>query len=299
MIPVITGTSVTTIGSGGPDGVFFEGRTVTLSPYRMAKHETTWELWDAVVRAGETASKGYTFTDGSGWQGYDAAGTSTPVGTGLGPNKEKRPVTMVTWYDVIAWCNLYSEVSGLQPVYYTSSTSGVFIKNATAPSDFATAYMDRSKNGFRLPTEAEWEFAARGGDPGAVAWNYAYAGSNTLGDVAWYRVNAGDSMFGIIADFGAHPVGTKPATSTSDNWANSLGLYDMSGNVMEWCWDGAEYPITGGTVTDPTGVDFDSARSLRGGGWCDDDVYCMVTTRYFSGASSGSSVDFGFRVVCP
>ena len=113
---------------------------------------------------------------------------------------------------------------------------------------------------FRLPTEAEWEFAARGG---TQSQGYKYSGSNTIGDVAWYYDNSGNAK---------HPVATKAA--------NELGLYDMSGNVWEWCqdWYGS---YSSGAQTDPTGPTTGSGRVKRGGSWDDDAGNCRVSNRYF------------------
>ena len=137
---------------------------------------------------------------------------------------------------------------------------------------------------FRLPTEAEWEYAARGGNKSR---GYKYSGSNTIGDVAWYRVNAyavGESS----PAYGSHPVGTKSP--------NELGLYDMSGNVWEWCsdWDG---DYSSSSQTNPTGPTSGAARVGRGGGWSFGAQYCRVAYRFrLSPGNRGDT--FGFRLVC-
>jgi len=145
-------------------------------------------------------------------------------------NGENLPVENVSWYDAIEYCNKRSIKEGLTPAY---SGSG---NNITC---------DWNANGYRLPTEAEWEYAAKGGNgsPG----NYIYSGSNTIDDVAWYTNNSENRT---------HPVGTKAP--------NILGLYDMSGNVWEWCWDWYG-SYSSDSQIDPRGAVFGTLRVMRGG----------------------------------
>ena len=170
------------------------------------------------------------------------------------------PVESVTWYDAVAYCNALSAKEGLEKVYTINGT--------TVTADF-------DKNGWRLPTEAEWEYASRGGKESK---GYKYSGSDTVGDVGWNRDNSG---------LRTHPVGEKAA--------NELGLYDMSGNVSEWCWDWyGDYSSV--SQTDPTGLSSGSSRVLRGGSWFYYGRYLRSANRDFY-TPSYSYDDLGFRPV--
>jgi hypothetical protein len=205
-----------------------------VAAFYMAKTETTWGEWQTV----RTWAVGH---------GYDLAN----IGAGSG---DSFPVTDVNWYHVVKWCNARSEMEGLTPVYTVNGS--IYRTGDSAPVVNANA------NGYRLPGEAEWEFAARGG---VNTQGYTYSGSNDLNAVAWYLDNSG---------YASHSVATKQV--------NELGLSDMSGNVWEWCYDW--YPGYEG-----------SYRVLRGGCWGNDAYNCRVALRYFIDPSSAYD-NMGFRV---
>ncbi|MDR2193750.1 MAG: SUMF1/EgtB/PvdO family nonheme iron enzyme [Treponema sp.] len=183
---------------------------------------------------------------------------------GINPSRFKGPdlpVESVSWYDVVDYCNKRSIKEGLTPAYRGSG-------NAVTCNFRA--------DGYRLPTEAEWEYAAKGG--GKDPLEYTYAGSNSADAVAWYNDNSGGST---------HPVGTK--------LGNSLGLYDMSGNVWEWCWDWYG-SYKSGYITNPAGAASGSDRVARGGSWGIKVQNVRSAARDFDTPSNQSSY-LGFRVV--
>jgi formylglycine-generating enzyme required for sulfatase activity len=173
------------------------------------------------------------------------------------------PVEKVSWYEAVEYCNRLSLKEGLTPAYRGSGDSIVCDFNAT---------------GYRLPTEAEWEYAAKGGNKSFLS--YEYAGGNGVDRVAWYSGNSGSRT---------HPVGTKEP--------NDLGLYDMSGNVWEWCWDWYG-SYSSGSQTDPRGASSGTYRVLRGGSWHTDAARVRSAYRGRN-APSDRYYDLGFRLVRP
>ena len=173
------------------------------------------------------------------------------------------PVEEVTWFDAIEYCNRRSIQEGLPPCYSYSSY-GTNPANwpagwNTSSGNAVNVNCDWSAIGYRLPSEAEWEYAARGG---LQTHGYTYSGSGTVGDVAWHSGNSGNTT---------HEVGSK--------LPNELGIYDMSGNVWEWCWD----------------IYIGTDRVVRGGSWDSYAYYCTVSYRDSYYASDGYS-NLGFRV---
>ncbi|MBC8415861.1 MAG: SUMF1/EgtB/PvdO family nonheme iron enzyme [Candidatus Cloacimonetes bacterium] len=173
------------------------------------------------------------------------------------------PVVNVSWYDAVEFCNKKSIKEGLTP-YYTGSG-----KNTKC---------NFSANGYRLPTEAEWEYAARGGVKTQNSASHKYSGSNNINDVAWYSSNSGGKT---------HSVGTKKA--------NELGIYDMSGNVWEWCWDW-KGSYSSNSQTNPKGASTGLLRVDRGGGWIIYAEFCRVAYRG-SCYPDYSRINLGFRLL--
>lgn len=259
------------VGSGD-EGVFVSGREVSVADYSISRYEIPYEMWMTVS---EWATKnGYKITDKARKGGRGSGGR--------GPNPDGpifQPVSNISWQDCIVWCNAYSEKEGREPVY---TYNGNVLKDPTLP-ECNTPDLDMMKNGYRLPTEIEWEFAARGGDPtDSKNWNYIYPGTDTPESAGWFYYNSS-----ISNEYQTHTIGTAKR-GTRQN------LFDMAGNVREWCWD--FYPSYENKKITPdtplTGVTIDKAqifsdtyyRVRRGGSYDHEEREMRTTTRSLLGS---------------
>ncbi len=242
---------VLVVGGTLPESSVFAGQTV--GDFEVEKFEVTWGLWKLV-------------REWAVLHGYDLAN----IGSG---SADSHPVRNVTWYDVVKWCNARSEMEGLTPAYVFESAE--FPEPAVYREGKLAAIWKEEADGYRLPTEKEWEWAARGG---MESFGYEYSGSNDASEVGWYANVSVNAPFPLWSSEEHADMGTWPAGS---KLSNELGLFDMSGNVREWCWD-----MTNGDW---------SARRMRGGHWGYGADFMMVSHRDSSPANGADNFG-GFRV---
>ncbi|SUA85468.1 putative transcriptional regulator [Paenibacillus macerans] len=233
----------------------YYGKDVILSDFYIGKYEVTQKEWVEVMGSNPSQFIG-----------------------------DNMPVEMVSWYDAVEYCNKRSIKEGLVPYYNIDKNK----KDPNNQSDYDnikwTVTINAGANGYRLPTEAEWEYAAGGGQ---ISKSYTYSGSNNADEAAWNWRNAGDQYLSGDWNWPIIENNNSKTKAVGGKKPNELGLYDMSGNVREWCWDwyGDDLDYSSGG----------SYRVVKGGGWVGD-IHSIELSFRGKFEANGFGADQGLRV---
>lgn len=265
-----------TYSMGDPMDDLKDARThqVKLAPFAIARYEVTLELWDSVML----------------W-GRDHGYSDLPAGSGKAHN---HPVYGISWADAVKWCNALSEKEGLTPCYYTGTGRQNVARKGMV--DIGNQQVNWEAKGYRLPTEAEWEFAARGGLSGKrfpcgneITQEQAnYHGSTRIEYDKCQREGTAAAL-----------MSSKPYTAVIGSFPpNEFGLHDMAGNVSEWCWDfyDPEYGSPVPLINNPHGPDKGKNCVVRGGSWRHTAAEARCASR-FNLPGDVPAAYVGFRVV--
>lgn len=244
----------------------YYGKGVSISSFYIGKYDVTQKEWVEVMGSNPSKFRG-----------------------------DNLPVEMVSWYDSVEYCNKRSVKEGLQP-YYNIDKTRTDPNNRPDP-DFGdldttkwTVTVNRTANGYRLPTEAEWEYAAGGGQ---LSKSYKYSGSDDVDEVAWYWRNSGDQNLSGVWNWSVLQQNHNQTKPVGRKKPNELGIYDLSGNVREWCWDW--YGDLTDDPIDPQGSKSGSRRVWKGGGWMGGE-FCGEPSFRGDLAANGTGPDQGLRV---
>jgi formylglycine-generating enzyme len=254
--------------------------TVYVSAFYMDKYVVTKALWDSVYEW--AANHGY---------GFDHAGSGKAA---------NHPVQAINWYDAVKWCNARSEMEGRTPAYYTSAPQATVYRIGQVNVDNSSVNWS---SGYRLPTEAEWEKAARGG---ASGHRFPWSNLDTIShsQANYYSQGLGNPYYpyDVGPTSGYHPTfndGVFPYTNPVGYFAaNGYGLYDMAGNVWQFCWDWYG-SYSSGSQSDPHGPTSGGYRVFRGGSWINGAPSCATASRGDYTLTGGRDDVFGFRSVRP
>jgi formylglycine-generating enzyme required for sulfatase activity len=239
----------------------FYGKSIVFPNFYIGKYEVTQKEWLDVMGSNPSQFKG-----------------------------DNLPVETVSWYDCVEYCNARSVKEGLK-AYYNIDKSTKDTNNQTAVDDIKwTVTINPRANGYRLPTEAEWEYAASGGQ---LSKESTYSGGNDIEKVAWFWQNSGDTKLTGFWTWPRVQANHDRTRAVGGKVANELGIYDMSGNVREWCWDW--FGDLDAHGNGPKGSTSETGRVWKGGGWMGGDFCCEIEFRA-SFEASGKGPDQGLRV---